>query len=353
MPIKGFKQRDYTEQDIINIYGRRLSYGKFGISSRDFIPYVCDYTGEEFKIGWPSLKKHLLAKRNSMKYSWISEIQSLCDIIVEQYNKGRCLYSLSKEFGFAEQSISKMLKENGVCPRKKAVIEYNTDFFSKIEKPEKAQILGFIYADGYLQENYRDLVIRLSRIDREYLEKLKEWFEFTGQIKDMDYSCAASQLRIKLTQKSFEDIQKLGIFQKKSFLITFPTESQVPQKLLKYFLLGYFEGDGCLGKTKKGGTFWSFMSTLDMCEKSKHFIYDETDVKTRIQTRKTSKGNLVYNLCCSKHYDVIKIMEWMYDGTTLKMQRKYDKFITSFKDGHQPKIYNYPIKPDESPRKTR
>lgn len=51
------------------------------------------------------------------------------------------------------------------------MIEYNRHIFDEINSSEKAYWLGFIIADGYLNEDKNMLRIKLGSIDKHHLEK--------------------------------------------------------------------------------------------------------------------------------------------------------------------------------------
>ena len=51
------------------------------------------------------------------------------------------------------------------------------------------------------------------------------------------------------------DLAKAGCYNKKSLTLKFPTEEQVPSKLIRHFLRGYVDGDGCLCCTEKTKQF--------------------------------------------------------------------------------------------------
>ena len=52
----------------------------------------------------------------------------------------------------------------------------------------------------------------------------------------------------------FSDLNKLGVVERKSLILTFPTEQQVPKHLMPHFIRGYFDGDGSVYKQKQGNT---------------------------------------------------------------------------------------------------
>ena len=57
------------------------------------------------------------------------------------------------------------------------MIEYNRHIFDEINSPEKAYWLGFIVADGYLNDDKNMLRIKLGNKDKSHLEKFIKFLE--------------------------------------------------------------------------------------------------------------------------------------------------------------------------------
>ena len=55
--------------------------------------------------------------------------------------------------------------------RMKIMVNYNRHIFDTIDTKEKAYWLGFIVADGYLNDSKHMLRIKLGDIDKKHLEK--------------------------------------------------------------------------------------------------------------------------------------------------------------------------------------
>ena len=89
------------------------------------------------------------------------------------YKNGRSLLWIADKLGLSHySSIRKVLIENGFQIRKQTVNrdnkhKLNVDFFQNIDSQEKAYWLGYITADGYVQQNgYR---LTLSYKDKEII----------------------------------------------------------------------------------------------------------------------------------------------------------------------------------------
>ena len=124
--------------------------------------------------------------------------------------------------------------------------DVNENYFEKIDSQEKAYILGFIYADGYNREDLLELVQIESRKD--ILEKIIKALEYNGPIKE--YTPGKFTVNICST-KLCSDLTKLGAIRNKSLTLEFP--DFISKSLMPSFILGYFDGDGCVwnGKRKR------------------------------------------------------------------------------------------------------
>ena len=122
--------------------------------------------------------------------------------------------------------------------------ELNENYFNMIDSHEKAYILGFIYADGYNREDLLELVQIKSRLD--ILLKIRKALGSTHPIKE--YTTDKYTLNIG-SVKLCKDLTNLGAFRNKSLFLTFPNTLD-PQYMCS-FILGYFDGDGCVWDGKR------------------------------------------------------------------------------------------------------
>lgn len=134
-------------------------------------------------------------------------------------------------------------------------IEYNENYFEKIDKPEKAYFLGLIFSDGCIEvEKRKRLTIKLHKKDVEILEKFKKSIEFEGNVW---FSKKRNMCEISLSgNKLIEDLLKYGLIQNKTKNLKYP---EIDHEI--DFIRGYFDGDGCIRvkydkrTNKKNGNF--------------------------------------------------------------------------------------------------
>lgn len=59
-------------------------------------------------------------------------------------------------------------------------------------------------------------------------------------------NCQIQVIQSLRSQKTVNDLKRLGCTEQKSLNLTFPTKEQVPPHLLHHFIRGYFDGDGSI-----------------------------------------------------------------------------------------------------------
>lgn len=134
----------------------------------------------------------------------------------------------------------------------------NESYFDKIDTQNKAYILGFLYADGFIQRKRKHssskLGISIQENDKYLLEFINKELDSTYPVKTYSVSSGYepgtlySRLLISSPTLCEKAIEK-GCLEQKTENLYFPTKEQVPDELLPSFLRGYFDGDGSIYKT--------------------------------------------------------------------------------------------------------
>lgn len=140
----------------------------------------------------------------------------------------------------------------------------NKGYFRDIDSPEKAYWLGFLWADGYCTDAEPEprMKIDLKESDFEHLEKMKAAFEYTGRItsyvakKGHSYRPDdALVYRLCVTDRDFvANLINIGLIPHRERALM-PNAVTCDENLLKAFVSGYFDGNGCAGLDQKGKTF--------------------------------------------------------------------------------------------------
>jgi hypothetical protein len=132
--------------------------------------------------------------------------------------------------------------------------------FFKVWSPKMAYVLGFIYADGAIEdcrESSRTCYLTLANNDIDILREMMAAMatEHTIlkrdpriiKIRDKEYWCKTSYC-VRIGNKIiYDDLIKFGLCPRKSLDIELP---EIPNQYFEYFLRGYFDGDGCVNVEK-------------------------------------------------------------------------------------------------------
>lgn len=204
----------------------------------------------------------------------------------------------------------------------------NHTYFDNIDTEEKAYWLGFIMADGcvYKQENTYRFQVNLSTIDINHLEKLNKAVDSTYKVISKDYrGDLISSLRYN--NKEFcESLIKQGIVPRKSGREQIP--QSIPENLLRHFIRGYFDGDGCLYiyPDNKRATL-SFVSSLDLVSNIKTII---ESIEGYVAPKAIVQRGKAYYIQVSNLDTISKMYEYLYKDCTIFLDRKkilFDSFL--------------------------
>ena len=210
----------------------------------------------------------------------------------------------------------------------------NETYFDVIDTPNKAYILGFLYADGNVNPSKQTISMSLQEEDFEILERIRKEIGSEKELEYLDYSnkhdfgyTYKNQYRLLMFSRHMCDsLIRIGMIPNKSLKLTFP---DIKKDLYRHFIRGYFDGDGSVYQSIKNENnkpiILTITSTKQFCEKLKEIVEHEVDIYCGIYDASNKNGiTKVFSL--SKNAS-LKFMNWMYTDADLYMQRKYDRYI--------------------------
>lgn len=213
--------------------------------------------------------------------------------------------------------------------------------FEKINKLEKAYVLGLFYSDGNVSKNQNHCRIQLNKKDLEILKKIRKIFPFFKlyESENNKYTLYSGYKKLKL------DLIKNGCLPAKSF--ENKNNLHIPNlktnKLKASFVRGVFDGDGgCTltkhntKKTKTQKRVYIYSNSLDFLIEIQLLLLINNIITTidnpKPKNEGFSKNSIVFKLTiCTKSYN--NFFNYIYNSK-LYMKRKYIKFK---------KILTYPI----------
>lgn len=211
---------------------------------------------------------------------------------------------------FKSNNIANIKRGRDVyCSTSCSTRKYNIDenYFDAIDTQNKAYILGFIYADGCLSKNKSEIIIKLHHKDEDILNIIKSELKSEHPIKRITSYKNHQSVFSFSSKKLYNGLSKIGLTPSKTFTINFP---KLNDELIRHFIRGYFDGDGCLykgGKNKKLNFFNIFTASFDFKEgicdylsrnKIEYKIYHR-DSGYSININKKESSDIFYNLIYS------------------------------------------------------
>ena len=213
----------------------------------------------------------------------------------------------------------------------------NKDFFKKWS-PKMAYVTGLIYADGAVEDvrkSSRTCYTTIASKDKELLVDVCQAMEsnhniyiYKGAIREFPggkryLTKSINVLRIG-SKSIFQDLLNIGVTPRKSLTLQFP---KVPQRFLKYFVRGYFDGDGCVNVSLKKNRLKPVIITIFTCGSEK-FLVTLSKIVGKVIDMSTQKINFqsrAFRLRYRMH-DSLKLLKFMYKGLNDApfLKRKYD-----------------------------
>ena len=266
-----------------------------------------------------------------------SSSQTIC--IIKEYLNGTSTKELSRKYSMSTNNIVNLLKRRNI-ERRQSKYYANFNYFENIDTEDKAYFLGFIYADGNLYKN--TLKIYINQRDEDILYKFKKYIKSDHPlkksiVKNDNFKNPSNMVRIEITSpKIRNDLIKWGCYENKTFNITFP--KQLSENLLKHFIRGYMDGDGrsfsyykLSSKSKYCGYekyCIGICGTIDFLESLRTIFQNELhlSVTAKLANRFPERNNNIRCLKISGKQQVLKLLDWLYQDSTVFLDRKKEKY---------------------------
>lgn len=261
--------------------------------------------------------------------------------IINMYTKQNfSTVKIGKVFGCGHKTIARVLEEHhiprtGVGRRKYLV---NETYFDKIDTPNKAYCLGFLYADGSNSISKSTITMSLQEDDFQILENIRLEIGSEKPLEFLDYSnkhdfgyTYKNQYRLNIFSKHMcNSLQSIGMLPNKSLILTYP---DIPDNLHSHFIRGYFDGDGSVCQIIKSANNHAVQltitSTETFCQKLCEICKDKIGITGHIYNASCNNGiTKVFNL--SGRNLVKTFLDWIYTDAELYMERKHERYINYY-----------------------
>ena len=243
--------------------------------------------------------------------------------IIEAYNEWIIEKKKNKKFLAQKYKTDPTKLTNYINSQNHNLVSFNYQIFKQIDTEEKAYWLGFLFADGAVSSKSNNVELSLKSSDFNHLIKYKKFLNSSNKIYIDKVRC-----RMNTTNKNFkDDLINLGCTPNKSLTLKFP--EALPQKLIPHFIRGYFDGDGCITRTRKD-IDWNTCSitcgSLMFVERILEILINESLItKQKIHLVKNTNTKML--VLCNQNF--INFMNYLYKDCNIFLDRKYERYNNS------------------------
>lgn len=247
---------------------------------------------------------------------------------------------LSIALGRTNSSIYHFLSKNKLISRKvnRKHDNINIERFQRINEPVIAYFLGFLWADGHISKKSYSVNFTIMDTDSVEIEKALKFAKLEYRSKVSRYSSHKNNKinNLKIVNKELHSLLIDLDYQVKSTGIS-PDKvlSKLSDNLKNFFILGYFDGDGCFFRSKNQ-RIAQFTSAINqdwnfLINRCKAF-----NIKYRITRpiRNEGKSN-GSNLRLESYLSIINFFNDIYKDININnfgFKRKYEKYLLIVND---------------------
>lgn len=249
--------------------------------------------------------------------------------IIKDYNNGNSLAVLAKKYNTTTGCLSKHLKNQNIkIVNQQNRTKFNEHIFDSIDTEEKAYWLGFIFADGYISSinankkpRYAfELSLQLNDIN--HLLKFNSFMQHEKNNVKMD----SFRCRWSINNKHlWETLNSYGCTPRKSLTLEFPKlEIFKDKSLIRHFIRGYFDGDGCISRydIEETNPVISVLGTIDFLSTIQNYI-----LKDNVALVKNHDNNN-FTFCIIRNSTKATLFLYsLYYKSNIYLDRKYQKFL--------------------------
>ena len=287
---------------------------------------------EYFDVDEKSIRLVLKKYQVDRRYNTFTE--ELYKRIELLYSNGFTCKKVSEALLISENSVTKILKKRNIHVRTwseaNRIYSLNEHYFDVIDTPNKAYLIGLLYADGCNHINHHSITLSLQEEDRDVVEFMKKELEYEGPIRinklhDKNERYKNQCILCINSVCMSERLEQLGVVNAKSLVLTFP--EWLNEQLYPYFIAGYFDGDGCLSYDKKRQKCCTKTAgTMEFCNKLSE-ILSGINCKHHIVHPKQCRDSNTYVLQTGGNKSSLLLLDYIYDNNGFHMNRKHQKYL--------------------------
>lgn len=302
------------EIDVINMYSQG---------------YSMQQCAKEFTCAHATIKK-ILIKHNvcikSHKEIFRSR-RSSDEQIIDFYLQGNCQNTCIKELNISQKTLLTILRKYNIPIRGRSKgrrkLFCDDNYFNEINTENKAYFLGLLMTDGWNRKI--GFGITLEYKDEDILDIFKRDIKYTGNLLYSHTKQGNKMVSLIVGSNQIaNDLLTHGMLPAKTNILCFPTT--VPKELMRHFMRGCFDGDGCISIIRNSLRFNIIGSSCFIEGYQQQLINDLSFSKTALYKSKTNHN--IKTLHYGGNKQSLKLYEYFYKNATTFLKRKKEKFET-------------------------
>lgn len=255
-------------------------------------------------------------------------------LAVEYQTTNISLTKISQREKIDRGNLSKKFKNLGIeIINRQNKSKFNEHIFDSIDTEEKAYWLGFIFADGYIQFKNKNssytFELSLKGSDINHLYKFNKFMEYEGNnVKIGKTKCNKKEFlrcRWSITNKHlWEILNAYGCSPRKSLILNFPKKEIFKDIcLIKHFIRGYFDGDGCISRYIHKNIVTPHINIIGTLS-----FLNEIDKYSQIVSIKKHDKRHNQNTYSNEYSkeNGLNLIKYLYNNSSIYLERKYNLF---------------------------
>jgi len=245
--------------------------------------------------------------------------------ICELYKNGVKTKDIYSECHCSSNTVSKILDKYGIPKRQIHNTKKDLTKLYNLSLPETQYWIGFICADGSINYNENSRIYKVSLFSKD-LEVIDKFIKYIGKENVSTHTRKQNGVHeVYISSKKLCEyfINNLNITPNKSLTLNPNIE------FTNNFILGYFDGDGCIRNSSEKQTRYECNITcgnIKFLEKIKEKL-DEQDIYSCFYKHNDSNA---YKLRIDRKEDSKKFYKWLYKDAIVCLSRKLKNFVALF-----------------------
>ena len=248
------------------------------------------------------------------------------------------MQAIAEQLKFIEENYE--LRKNETAKR---LVRH--DFFSEFKTELQAYLYGILASDGCIVEKQYAIQLKINPTDSELFDYFRiispdvytheyQGYTSNAEVRGRKVSNKGSVSMTIHSKLMHRQLIEHGLVPRKTYeQLSIP--KKMPESLIRHFLRGYFDGDGCLTwcatppRPSNREINWRVRSAFSIDSKTNNLLLEfqkffaQHDIKVNLNYIKRDD---MYRLSSASRKEITKIFHLLYDDSYFYLSRKFNKF---------------------------